>query len=96
MDEYNSIMNTEIGTYGLSNIDVNKDIETKYKKIIAEQSDQMIALVDISNAHGDENTRLNNVINQMRHENDELKETFNLQTLLFMLLALILFYVLKK
>ena len=102
MNNDNIVTNTELGTHvnseaedSVLNLKKTVELEKKYVRIIAEQSDQMLFLVDISNAHTNENTRLQNIIKDMHYENDELKESFNLQMLLFVLLVLVLFYVLK-
>ena len=66
--------------------------EEKLKRIIDEQSHQMLALVDISNAHSNENEILKNKIKQLEND-DTLKEMFNFQSLLFILLILILVWI---
>lgn len=73
--------------------------DDKLQKIIGEQSNQMLSLVDISNAHNDENEILRSKIQTLEDDNvklqsDEkyLREIFNLQSLLFTLLILLLIW----
>jgi len=70
--------------------------EEKLKRIISEQSNQMISLVDISNAHSSQNEVLKNKIKELESQNEQLssninslKDIFNLQSLLFTLLIFI-------
>ena len=63
--------------------------EEKLKRIIDEQSHQMLSLVDISNAHSSENEILKNKIKQLESDSNTLKDIFNLQSLLFVLLILV-------
>ena len=77
--------------------------ETRMKKILDDQSNQMLSLIDISNAHSDENQILRNKIKQLNDENQilkkskksekSLKDYFNLQCLLFILLILLLVWI---
>lgn len=74
--------------------------ETKLEKIIKEQSSQLITLVNIVNAFNKENDMLNTTIKSknidiqnLQDEKTEIEKLFNLQTMLFVLLLLILFWV---
>lgn len=81
-------------------MDENKSTsEEKMRKMIDDQSNQMLSLVDISNAHSSENEILKNKIKELQDDNirlkkakESLKEIFNLQSLLFTLLVLLLFW----
>ena len=72
----------------------------KYKKVIAEQSGQMVTLIDISNTHAKENDELRIQIRRLENENTKLKrkdniaeDTFNIQTFVCALLLILLFWV---
>jgi len=74
--------------------------EEKLNKILSEQSSQMLSLVAIANAHSKENNDLK-VKNQnlaielakVQNEKNDLQSLFNMQTLLFVLLILILIWI---
>jgi len=73
--------------------------EEKLNKILSEQSSQMLSLVAIANAHSKENNDLK-VKNQnlaielakVQNEKNDLQSLFNMQTLLFVLLILVLIW----
>lgn len=91
--------NSEIKNLELEKNQSNSTIEEEnLSKIIQSQSDQMISLIDISNAHSNENDIIKDKIKlleenilKLNNEKSELKNLFNLQTLLFILLILIMF-----
>jgi hypothetical protein len=90
MDENNSISESEHQT-------INS--EEKMREIINYQSTQMLTLADISNAHSDENLLLKNKLKEITEENEQRKKTeeslrdiFNLQSLLFVLLMLVIYW----
>lgn len=66
--------------------------EEDLQKVIFGQGEQMIALIDISNATSDENDNLKKEITILKLQGKEAKDLFYLQTLLFVLLLLIVIW----
>jgi hypothetical protein len=64
--------------------------EEDLQKVIFGQGEQMIALIDISNATSDENDNLKKEITILKLQGKEAKDLFYLQTLLFVLLLLLI------
>jgi hypothetical protein len=75
------------------------DNDNKIKKIIQEQSDQMLTMVDVINAYDTQTKELNKTIEDLKKQNDVAKSIFNNQLLLFGLTLIVLYlfyYRLKK
>jgi len=70
------------------------DNDNKIKKIIQEQSDQMLTMVDVINVYDAQTKELNKTIEDLKKQNDVIKNVFNNQLLLFglTLIVLYLFY----
>lgn len=73
--------------------------EKHLNKILSEQSNQMLSLVNIANAHSKENDDLKMTnknllteINKLQNEKNDMQYLFDIQTLLFILLILILIW----
>jgi hypothetical protein len=66
--------------------------EEDLQKAIFSQGQQMITLIDISNATSNENDNLKKEIASLRLQGNEAKDLFYLQTLLFVLLLLIVIW----
>lgn len=67
----------------------NNDINIK--KIIQEQSDQMLTMVDVINVYDIETKALNKKIQELQKQNEIIKSIFNNQLLLFGLTLIILY-----
>lgn len=65
--------------------------DTKIKKIIQEQSDQMMTMVDVINTYDFETKALNKQIEDLQKQNETAKNIFNNQLLLFGLTLVILY-----
>jgi len=66
--------------------------EEKLQNAIFSQGEQMITLIDISNATSNENDKLKKEIHKSKKQTKEIKNLFYLQTLLFVLLLLIVIW----
>ena len=69
--------------------------EEDFQKAIFNQGEQMIALIDISNATSDQNDKLKKELATLRLQNKNIKDLFYLQTLLFVLLLLIVIWLFR-
>lgn len=70
-----------------------KNEDEKIKKIIQEQSDQMLTMVDVINVYDIETKALNKKIQDLEIQNYNAKSIFNNQLLLFVL-TFVIFYLL--
>lgn len=68
-----------------------KNDDEKIKKIIQEQSDQMLTMVDVINVYDNELKGLNKKIQDLEKQNNDAKSIFNNQLLLFVLTLIILY-----
>lgn len=68
-----------------------KTDDTKINKIIQEQSDQMLTMVDVINVYDTETKALNKKIRDLEIQNEDVKSIFNNQLLLFALTLVILY-----
>jgi len=69
--------------------------DIKIKKIIQEQSDQMLTMVDVINVYDNETKELNKKIKDLEKQNESTIKIFNNQILLFvalLIIALLMFY----
>ena len=67
------------------------DNDVKIKKIIQDQSDQMLTMVNVINAFDNQTKELNKKIDDLTKQNDIAKNIFNNQLLLFGLTLVILY-----
>lgn len=68
-----------------------KNDDEKIKKIIQEQTDQMLTMVDVINVYDIETKALNKKIHDLEKQNNNAKSIFNNQLLLFVLTLIILY-----
>jgi hypothetical protein len=70
-----------------------KTDDVKIKKIIQEQTDQMLTMVDVINVYDAETKALNKKIRDLEQQNNDVKGIFNNQLLLFVLTLVILYLI---
>lgn len=87
----------------MSNVQNNKNDKSDYDKTIAEQSNQMIELINISNAWSHQSNKLTKELHESKNNckmlednTSKFKHLFVLQNLLFILLILILLWMNKE
>ena len=72
-----------------------EETNKKLQNVIIDQGTQMISLIDISNTFSEENDKLKEKLNKSEIRNKEITDLYNLQTLLFVLLIMILMWIVK-